>query len=81
MIDQLMSMIGAVLVLGAYAQLQRGRMTATDASYAWLNFVGAVFLTIVAVRDRRLGFIILEGSWALLSVWPLIRRPVSRSQS
>lgn len=74
MLDQLMSMIGAVLVLGAYALLQQGRMTAKDASYAWLNFIGATFLTIVAVRDQRIGFIVLEGSWALLSIWPLIRR-------
>jgi hypothetical protein len=74
MFDQLISMAGAVLVLAAYALLQKGRMTAKEPLYSWMNFVGAGLLTVVAIRDQRLGFIVLEGAWALLSAWPLLKR-------
>ena len=73
MFNQLLSVVGAGLVLGAYIALQR-RWLASDARvYNAMNFVGAVLLTWVAVADRRVGFIILEGAWALLSLPGMVR--------
>ena len=43
-------------------------------SYSLVNFAGAALLTWVAVADRRAGFIVLEASWALMSLIPLFRR-------
>lgn len=74
MLDQLIAIIGAVLMLGAYLALQRGWVAATDRSYSVLNFVGALLLTWVAVVDRRWGFILVEGAWALLSIPGMVRR-------
>ncbi len=74
MLYQLVSLIGAALVLIAFARLQKGSLQREDLSFCLLNFFGSVLLTWVAVVDRRLGFIILEGSWALLSIWPILRR-------
>ena len=80
MLYQVVSLLGALFILTAYGFSQAGRLTPTDRLYAVLNFVGAVLLTWVAVVDRRAGFILLEGSWAILSLLPLVRhRTVPRS--
>jgi hypothetical protein len=73
MIFQVISLVGAVLVLSGYVALQRRWLTGDDRFFNLLNFVGAGLLTWVAVVDRRIGFIILEGAWALLSLPGLIR--------
>jgi hypothetical protein len=73
MVFQAMSLIGAAMVLGAYVALQRGWLGGEDRFFNLLNFVGAGILTWVAIEDRRLGFIVLEGAWALLSLPGAIR--------
>ena len=73
MLYQLISLVGAAMILAAYVAYQRGRMGREDRLYNLLNFVGSGLLTWIAAVDRRWGFIILEGSWALLSLWPLLR--------
>ncbi|NUQ21986.1 MAG: hypothetical protein HOQ09_13640 [Gemmatimonadaceae bacterium] len=75
MLYQLLSLVGAVLILAGFALLQMGRLDRTDRLFNLLNFVGSALLTVVAVEDRRLGFIFLEGAWALLSLVPLLRPP------
>ncbi len=74
MLYQALSLLGAALVLGAFGLLNAGKLRPTDVSYSLINFVGAALLTWVAVVDRRAGFIILEASWALMSLIPLFRR-------
>ncbi|HEX9730330.1 MAG TPA: hypothetical protein VGA37_17680 [Gemmatimonadales bacterium] len=69
---QMVSVLGALLILGAFVALQRGRCSSQDRAYLWANFAGAALLTIVAVRDRRLGFILLEGVWALVALQSLL---------
>jgi hypothetical protein len=73
MVIQAMSLVGAFLVLGAYFALQRRWLSGDDRLFSLLNFVGAGMLTWVAVEDRRIGFILLEGAWALLSLPGAIR--------
>ncbi len=77
MLYQLISLVGAAMILAAYVALQRGWLAKEARLFNALNFVGSVLLTVVAVVDRRWGFIILEGSWALLSLWPLLRPPTA----
>jgi len=74
MLNQLISLVGALLVLSAYAALQAGRTSAEGRWYNAANLVGSAMLTWVAIVDRRSGFILLEGAWALLSVPALLRR-------
>ena len=74
MLYQAVSLIGAVLVLSGYVALQRGWLSGDDRLFNLLNFVGAGLLTWVAIVDRRVGFILLEGAWALLSLPGVVRR-------
>jgi hypothetical protein len=80
MLFQAMSLLDALLVLGAYLALQRGWLVSDDRLFNLLNVVGAGLLTWVAVEDRRLGFILLEGTWALLSLPGAIRGRRTGSQ-
>jgi hypothetical protein len=74
MLFQILSILGAGMVLFAYAANQRGRLTRDDMWYNVLNLVGSALLTVVAVVDRRIGFILLEGLWAIFSIPPLLNR-------
>ena len=71
--EQVISMVGAVLILAAYTGHQYGRLDPTRAPYHWLNLVGSVVLTVVAFRGQQWGFVLLEGVWAVVSVPPLLR--------
>ena len=73
MLYQLASVLGAIMILIAYAASQRGRLSREDRAYNLLNLVGSALLAWVAIVDRRWGFILLEVAWALLSVPPLLR--------
>jgi hypothetical protein len=66
---QLISVLGALAILGAYAASQFGLADTSKISYQVANFLGSAVLTVVAVIDWQLGFILLEGAWALVSLW------------
>lgn len=76
MFYQVISMIGAALILIAFAGSQAGRMDRQDFAYNLLNLVGSGLLAWVAIVNRQAGFIVLETVWALLSIKPLFtKRP------
>ena len=66
---QLISVLGALAILGAYAASQFGLVDTSKLSYQVANFLGSAVLTVVAVIGWQLGFILLEGAWALVSLW------------
>lgn len=74
MFYQIVSLAGAVLILGAFGLRNTGRLRPSDPADIAMNFVGAVLLGWVAVVDQRIGFILLETAWAVLSLVPLLRR-------
>jgi hypothetical protein len=71
---QVISVVGALLVLAGYAALQSGALSRESRLFNAVNFFGLALLAWVAVRDRRWGFILLEGVWALLSLPGMVRR-------
>ena len=66
---QLISVLGALAILAAYAANLFGFIQPSNLWYSVANFLGSAVLTVVAVVDRQLGFILLEGTWALVSLW------------
>jgi hypothetical protein len=72
MVVQAISVIGALLILGAFAANLLQWMNTSNLWYSLLNFVGSAILLVVAVLDQQFGFILLEGAWALVSLWGII---------
>ena len=70
---QAVSVVGASLILLAFTANMLGRLDTTRLSYQISNFSGSAILTGVAVIEVQLGFILLEGTWALVSLWGMIR--------
>jgi drug/metabolite transporter (DMT)-like permease len=68
MLLQLLGLFGAALVLTAYVGLQRRVLRQDSLTYNLANLIGAACLAWVAIVDRRWGFILLEGVWALISI-------------
>jgi hypothetical protein len=66
---QVISVLGALAILVAYAANQFGWISPSQLSYQIANFVGSAILTIIAVSEVQLGFVLLEGMWALVSLW------------
>jgi hypothetical protein len=71
--DQVLQLGGALLILAAFAGLQRGRLRPDEPLYLGLNLVGALVLTVAAIIDLDWGFLLLEVVWALVSAWSLVR--------
>jgi hypothetical protein len=66
---QVISVLGALAILGAFAANLFGWIQPSNLWYLVANFLGSAVLTVVAVVDQQLGFILLEGTWALVSLW------------
>jgi hypothetical protein len=72
--DQILQVIGAILILAAYAAAQAGLLDQRSYPYLVLNTVGSIVLAVLAYQEHQWGFVLLEGVWAVVSVWGLASR-------
>lgn len=68
MLLQVISVVGALMVLTAYGLNQGGIWRELHSGYLILNIVGSLLLGMVAIVDGRAGFILLEFAWAGLGL-------------
>jgi hypothetical protein len=70
---QLIQVAGSILILAAFAASQAGRLPIDSQLYLALNFVGSAILALLAWIDQQWGFLLLEGVWAIVSLWGLVQ--------
>lgn len=80
-VRQLVSFVGALLILVAYAGYQFGWTDARHPSYNGLNGAGSAILFWVALHPFQIGFIALEGAWTVISVWAIVKHRRDRVSS
>ena len=69
---QVISVVGALLILIPFAANQINRLNRDSVAYQLMNLAGSGILAIIAVIERQYGFLLLEGTWALVSLWGLL---------
>ena len=69
--DQLIQVVGALLILAGFAAVQFERMSPDSRLYLTLNLLGSIILAVLAYVESQWGFLLLEGVWAIVSAWGL----------
>jgi hypothetical protein len=69
--DQVIQIVGALLILAAFAAVQFERMRPDSRLYLALNLVGSLILAVLAWHHSQWGFLLLESVWAIVSAWSL----------
>jgi hypothetical protein len=70
-VDQVVQVVGALLILAAFAAVQFERMRPDSRLYLALNLAGSAILAVLAVLGSQWGFVLLETVWAIVSAWGL----------
>ena len=73
-VDQIVQIVGALLILAGFILSQANLLDAKSISYQILNLAGAAILTVLAFQAQRWGFVLLEGVWAVVALAGLILR-------
>ena len=62
-----------MLILVAYAGHQMGWMNPRRAAYNILNAIGSAILGYIAFHPSQVGFVVLEVTWTIISLYALFR--------
>jgi hypothetical protein len=87
--EQLVQIVGALLVLAGFLLAQLDVVDQRSYAYLLPNMVGSAALAATAILTHEWGFVFLEAAWALVSLWGITARlrgteprpPHPRSQS
>ena len=78
MLYQLVQVVGSLLILAAFVAALLGRLDQSSYRYLIANAAGSAILTMTAVINLEWGFILLEGVWALVSLYSIARKVTCR---
>ncbi|MFI5731102.1 hypothetical protein ACIA49_13345 [Kribbella sp. NPDC051587] len=67
-----LEIVGALVILIAFAAAQAGRLRQRTLTYQLLNLLGSGLLAAIALQESSWGFLLLEGSWAVISLIGLL---------
>lgn len=71
--EAVVELVGAALILSAFVLAQVDRLSTGSLAYLLLNLTGSGTLAVVAAVDADIGFLLLEGVWAIVSAVALAR--------
>lgn len=77
-IDQVVQVIGALLLLAAFVGAQVGKLGPTSYPSLLLNAAGSGILAVLAWLGRDWGFLLLEGTWCLVALFGIARKASGR---
>ena len=70
---------GSLLILAAFVASLVGWIHQSTYLYLAFNAVGSAVLMATAIVSNEPGFILLEGVWAAVSVFSIVRKATGRS--
>jgi hypothetical protein len=73
-LQQSIQIAGALLVLAGFVFGQLELLAADAWAYLSANLLRAVILAITAGLDAQWGFVLLEGCWALVSLYGVVQK-------
>lgn len=71
--ETLVELVGAALILSAFVLAQLGRLATVSLTYLVLNLLGSGTLAVAAAVDGDAGFLLLEGVWAAVSAFSIVK--------
>ncbi|MDG4823685.1 hypothetical protein O7635_17660 [Asanoa sp. WMMD1127] len=74
----IVEIIGSLLILAGFAASQLGKLDAHSVPYLVLNIAGAGILAVIAASQQSWGFLLLEGTWTVVSAISLAARVIRR---
>ena len=79
----LIEVAGSLLILSAFAAAQKHLLDIQSVTYLALNIAGSTVLAVIALLQQSWGFLLLEGTWAVVStvsVVAVLRRGGHRAE-
>lgn len=64
---------GSLLILVPFVLVQLGKLSPATIGYTVLNLLGSTVLAVDALHGQQWGFLLLEGTWAVVSAYGLAR--------
>ena len=69
----IVQLTGSFLILIPFVLVQLKRLAPEAPVYIWLNLIGATVLAADAWHGQQWGFLLLEATWAAVSLASLVR--------